>query len=198
MDPSHCQVADRLFFLQRNALKKVINRCLLAISILLLASCGTRSGYSDIDTFMDEVAAKPHGSIAPLPEFEPYKPFTYGASNRRSPFEPPVVIQVKTEQQRKNIGVKPPSDHVKQFLERFNLASLQMVGTLQQDEATWALIEDDSGGVHRVQVGDYMGTSWGKIESINDFRIDIIEIVTDGGDGWLRRPRSIEIKGNSG
>jgi len=197
MHPSQCQVADHPGCLQNVALNNVINRCLLVFSMLLLGSCGSDSGYSDIDTFMEEVAAKPRGSIAPLPEFEPYKPFTYGASNRRSPFEPPVVIMVKSEAQRKNLGVKPPQDHVKQFLERFNLASLQMVGTLQQHEATWGLIEDDSGGVHRVQVGDYMGTSWGKIESINDMRIDIIEIVTDGGDGWLRRPRSMELKANS-
>ena len=71
-----------------------------------------------------------------------------------------------------------------------------MVGTLQQDDSTWALVQDDQGGVHRVQVGDYMGASWGKIESINDARIDITEIVTDGVGGWLRRPRTIELNGS--
>ena len=91
--------------------------------------------------------------------------------------------------------MKPPKDHIKEFLERFSLGSLSMVGTLQQSNETWALIEDDTGGVHRVQVGDYMGSQWGQIESIEDGRIDITEIVSDGGDGWLRRPRSIELKG---
>jgi type IV pilus assembly protein PilP len=69
-----------------------------------------------------------------------------------------------------------------------------MVGSLEQDGSTWALIEDAESGVHRVQVGDFMGTSWGQIESINDARIDIIEIVSDGGGGWLKRPRSIALK----
>jgi Tfp pilus assembly protein PilP len=76
------------------------------------------------------VENKPQGSIQPLPEFEPYQAFTYGASNRRSPFEPPVVVQARTAQQKRNIGVKPPDDHIKQHLERFNLAWLSMVGTL--------------------------------------------------------------------
>jgi Tfp pilus assembly protein PilP len=76
------------------------------------------------------VENKPQGSIQPLPEFEPYQAFTYGASNRRSPFEPPVVVQARTAQQQRNIGVKPPDDHIKQHLERFNLAWLSMVGTL--------------------------------------------------------------------
>ncbi len=170
-------------------------RKLLSLSLVLLLGACTGSGdYADIKKFMDDVQHKPRGSIAPLPEFEPYQPFTYGASNRRSPFEPPVIIPAKTEEQRRNVGVKPPQDHVKQYLERFNLAALQMVGTMKQNESTWALIEDNTGGVHRVQVGDFMGSSWGKIESINDSRIDITEIVSDGASGWLRRPRSIELK----
>lgn len=166
-----------------------------ALAIVSLTACSSGDPNADIKAFMAEVEKKPKGTIPPLPEFEAYQPFTYGASNLRSPFEPPVIVPPMTEEQKKNIGVKPPVDHVKQYLERFSLASLNMVGTLQQDNSTWALIEDPEGGVHRVQVGDYMGTSWGKIESINDTRIDIVEIVSDGSGGWLRRPRTIKLKG---
>ena len=172
---------------------KYILTCVL---VLVLTGCTGGDEFTDIKSFMAEVERKPKGSIAPLPEFEPYQPFTYGAANRRSPFERPIIIPVKSEEQRRNVGIKPPQDHVKQYLERFNLAGIQMVGTLQHDDSTWALVQDDQGGVHRVQVGDYMGASWGKIESINDARIDITEIVTDGVGGWLRRPRTIELNGN--
>ena len=161
---------------------------------LLLSACGTNDQYADIRSFMTEVENEPSGQIAPLPEFEPYQPFTYGSANLRSPFEPPVVIPVLTEEQQVNSGVKPPVDHVKQYLERFNLASLEMVGSLEQAGATWALIEDADAGVHRVQIGDCMGTSWGQVKSINDTRIDIIEMVSDGGGGRLIRPRTIELK----
>ena len=172
-----------------------VRKLLTPLLLALLAGCGGSDQFADIREFMREVEQKPRGSIAPLPEFEPYQPFTYGAANTRSPFEPPVVVPPKTEEQRRNIGVKPPQNHVKQYLERFNLAALSMVGTLQQDNETWALIEDNQGGVHRVQVGDFMGTQWGQIESINDTRIDITEIVSDGAGGWLRRPRQLELKG---
>jgi type IV pilus assembly protein PilP len=163
--------------------------------IALLTACAGGDQFADLRTFMAEIERRPAGQIAPLPEFEPYQPFTYGARALRSPFEPPIVAPPRTEEQKRNIGVKPPQDHVKQYLERFNIASLSMVGTLQQDNSTWALIEDGSGGVHRVQVGDFMGTNWGKIESINDARIDITEIVSDGVGGWLRRPRTINLRG---
>ena len=160
---------------------------------LFLSACGNSDQYADIRSFMTAVENEPSGQIAPLPEFEPYQPFTYGSANLRSPFEPPVVIPALTEQQQVNSDVKPPVDHVKQYLERFNLASLVMVGSLEQAGATWALVEDADAGVHRVQIGDFMGTSWGQVKSINDTRIDIIEIVSDGG-GWLKRPRTIELK----
>ncbi|MEX0941927.1 MAG: pilus assembly protein PilP [Pseudomonadales bacterium] len=169
----------------------------LVALVVLLGACSSGDQYADLRAFMAEIEQKPRGSIAPLPEFEPYQPFTYGAANLRSPFEPPVIVPPRTEEQKQNIGVKPPQDHVRQYLERFNLGALAMVGTLQQDNSSWALIEDETGGVHRVQVGDYMGTNWGKIESINDARIDITEIVSDGQGGWLRRPRTIELRGLS-
>ena len=176
-----------------------INRItrLFVIGILVpgIVSCSSGDRFADIREFMKEVEQKPKGQIAPLPEFESYTAFTYGAANQRSPFEPPVVVPTKTQEQRKNIGVKPPQNHVKQYLERFPLSAMAMVGTLQQANSTFALIEDAQGGVHRVQVGDYMGDQWGQIESIEDARIDITEIVSDGTGGWLRRPRTIELRG---
>ena len=161
----------------------------------LLTGCSGGDPFGDIRVFMKDVEKKPAGAIAPLPEFEAYQAFTYGAANQRSPFEPPVIVAPKTAEQKRNIGVKPPKNHVKQYLERFSLSSLAMVGTLQKDNSTFALIEDSNGGVHRVQVGDYMGDQWGQIESIEDARIDITEIVADGAGGWLRRPRTNELRG---
>ncbi len=171
---------------------------LMLACVLLLGACSSGSQYADIREFMTEVEKKPRGTIAPLPEFQSYQAFTYGASNQRSPFEPQAVIVQKTKEQRRNIDIKPPQDHVKQYLERFSIASLQMVGTFQRDDQVFALIQiqDGVGGVEQVQVGDYMGTSWGKIEGISDTRVDITEIVSDGTGGWLRKPRTIELKVN--
>ncbi|MBV1879246.1 MAG: pilus assembly protein PilP [Pseudomonadales bacterium] len=176
---------------------RLATRILAGTFILcLVASCGGNDGYKDIRDFMQKVEDGVEPRIAPIPERDEYRSFSYGASNLRSPFVPQVKEVIQTEEQIRNSNVKPPKNHNKQFLERFNLALLQMVGTLKQNATTWALIQDADGGVHRVQVGDYMGTSWGKIDSISDSRIDITEIVSDGKRGWLRKPRSIELSGN--
>lgn len=161
----------------------------------MLTGCTGGDNVADLRQFMRDVEKKPKGAIPPLPEFEPYQAFAYSASNTRSPFEPPIIVPPKTEEQKRNVGVKPPENHVKQFLERFPLSTLAMVGTLQKDNSTFALVEDGNGGVHRVKVGDYMGDKWGQVESIEDTRIDVTEIVSDGAGGWLRRPRTIELRG---
>ena len=176
-------------------MSRIISLFGLMFSTLLLTGCSGGDQFSDLRSFMKEIESKPRGTITPLPEFEAYTTFTYGAANQRSPFEPPVIVAKKTLEQKKNIGVKPPQNHVKEYLERFQLASLAMVGTLQQDNSTFALIEDSQGGVHRVQVGDYMGDKWGQIESIEEARVEITEIVSDGAGGWLRRPRVVELRG---
>ena len=178
------------------AFLKSLRSSTLLLSMLVLTACSTSDNYEDIRQFMKQVADEAVIGIAAIPATDEYQSFTYGATNLRSPFVPQVKEIVQTEEQKRSSNVKPPKDHRKQFLERFNLATLQMVGTLKQDASTWALIQDSNGGVHRVQVGDYMGTSWGKVDSISDTRIDITEIVGDGGGGWLRKPRTVDLKGN--
>ena len=175
--------------------KRIAKLTTMVAMAVALAGCDGGDQFADIRAFMAEVEQKPRGQIAPLPEFESYQAFTYGAANQRSPFEPPIIVPPKTAEQKRNVGVKPPQNHVKQYLERFTLSALAMVGTLQKDNSTFALIEDSQGGVHRVQVGDYMGDQWGQIESIEDARIDVTEIVSDGAGGWLRRPRTVELRG---
>ena len=86
-----------------------------------------------------------------------------------------------------------PDTHKTQFLERFNITSLKMVGLFQQKAESWALIEDPEGGVHRVQPGDYLGMDNGRIKHINNLSVEILEIVSNGATGWLPRPRTLSI-----
>lgn len=187
---SHCSVMYSAIVMRGLRQARVAG---LLGALVFLTACAPDNKFAEIQAFMKEVEGQPVGRIEPLPEFEAYEPFTYGATNKRSPFEPPIILPPKSEQQRRNVGLKPPENHVKQFLERFNIAALSMVGSLEQDGNSWALVKDGEGGVHRVQVGDFMGSNWGQIESINDSRIDLTEIVSDGAGGWLKRPRSIEL-----
>ena len=144
---------------------------------------------------MDEVRARPKGEIEPLPTFQPYESFTYSAAALRSPFQPPVKLEM-AERQKGSKDVKPDEARTKQFLEGFNIENFIMVGTLANDSGAFALVSG-AGGVHRVRVGDYLGRNHGRIIAIDESRVDVIEIVPDGEGGWLERPRSLSLKERS-
>jgi type IV pilus assembly protein PilP len=173
-----------------------ITRLLLLITMLLgLGSCGGGGDFQDLRAYMDEVRARPKGSIEPLPKFQAYEPFTYSAAALRSPFQPSVKIDL-ARQQKGNKDIKPDETRVKQFLEGFNIETFEMVGILSSKGSTYALIKG-AGGVHRVKVGDYLGRNYGHIVSIDESTVDVVEIVPDGEGGWLERPRSLTLKERS-
>lgn len=169
-------------------------RALVAMGLAAaLAGCSADRDFQDLEAFMAEVQSKPPGRIDPLPPFEQVAPFAYQASTMRSPFEPPV--KVGTPNRPSGPQVKPDPNRPKQYLEQYTIASLTMVGTLSQGPRTYALIQDDDGGVHRVQRGDYMGTDHGKVTGIEEGAIELIEIVPDGTGGWVERSRTVSLGG---
>lgn len=165
---------------------------IITTSALALSGCIGGDDFSDLQAYMDEVRARPQGAIEPLPKFQPYEAFTYSAAALRSPFQPPVKVDI-ARQQKGSKDVRPDETRVRQFLEGFNIETFEMVGTLARDSGVYGLVRG-AGGVHRVKVGDYLGRNHGRIVSVDEAKIDVIEIVPDGEGGWLERPRSLTLK----
>lgn len=167
----------------------------VSVALISLAGCGNDNQFADLTTFMNDARAKPTGTIEALPKFRPYEAFAYSASNLRSPFQPPIKNDMVARQKGSRL-IKPDETRVKQFLEGFTIDSFEMVGTISNDTGTFALLRG-AGGVHRVKVGDYLGRDNGRIVSVSDSQVEVIEIVSDGEGAWLERPRSISLKERS-
>jgi type IV pilus assembly protein PilP len=168
--------------------------CFVVIASLLISGC-VDGDFSDLQAYMEDVRNRPKGAIEPLPKFHPYEAFTYGAASLRSPFQPPVKIDLSS-QKRGSKDIKPDESRVKQFLEGFNIEVFEMVGTLARDGGAYGLVRG-AGGVHRVKVGDYLGRNHGRVTVIDEAKIEVVEIVPDGEGGWLERPRSLTLKERS-
>ncbi len=160
--------------------------------IALLVGCDSNNDFADLQGFMADVKAKPKGAIEPLPKFQAYEAFTYNAAALRSPFQPPIKIDL-VQREKGSKEIKPDETRVKQFLEGFNIETFEMVGTLKNETGSYALVKG-AGGVHRVRAGDYLGRNHGKIMTIDESKIDVMEIVPDGEGGWLERPRTLPLK----
>lgn len=162
------------------------------LMVLFLVSCSSGSSHSDLRSYIEEVKVKPAGKIDPIPTYPPFEAFIYGAASIRSPFDKPVDIQQRVVQ-RATSNVKPDLNRTKEYLESFSFDSLSMVGTLKQRGTNWVLVKDGEGRIHRVQVGNYLGKNHGKIIALDDTKIEVMEIVSDGLDGWVEKPRTKQL-----
>ena len=171
----------------------LLNSMLIAGS-LTLAGC-VDSDDSDLRQWVSAEKAKPATGIEPLPEIRPYEAFIYSADNLRSPFESarPEAIGELGSIENCEQDVRPDPNRVREELEDYALQSLEMVGSLSQDNEAWALIKQDSGSIHRVQVGNHLGLNHGKIVNINEQSLTLMEIIPNGQGCWEARPMTLEV-----
>lgn len=168
----------------------------VALVFGLLVGCGGKS-LTDLDEYMNEVRRRPAPPIEPIPTFPQYESFVYGAAVLRSPFEQPQALEeliIEAGRVANASAVKPDELRVKEYLEQFNIASITMVGTVEKDGQLWGLVDDGTGNVHRIQPGNYLGRNHGRIIHVDRARIEVVEIVPNGPDGWMERPKSMPLQ----
>lgn len=165
----------------------------LAIACLGLASCGGEQ-YSELKQWVKEQDKLPHGRIPPLPEVKPYEPFAYNAYDLLDPFKPRKIEPPKGAAG----GVQPDLTRRKEPLEAYPLENLRMVGTLQQDKATYALVKSPDNNLFRVKSGMYMGQNFGLITEISESNIKLKEIVQDSGGDWSERISTMTLAEEAG
>lgn len=169
----------------------VLKRTCLYLGLVTISACS--QDVSDLQSFIAQTKSANVGSVAPIPQFQPYESFSYSATELRDPFV--ATIDINEDETTKTSLLNPDSTRPKQPLEDFPLDTLRMVGTLEQDHQTWGLIKDPQNIVHRVQIGNYMGQSEGRVTEISESSISLVEIVPDGIGGYIERDASIAIGG---
>lgn len=175
-------------------MRVVLGGLLLAAGMIGMPGCTTDREFTDLKKVLEDIRQRPRGAIQPPPEFKTPATFTYAAQKLRSPFLPPSedVMLPSDEVQ----VVAPDLTRPKEYLEQFNIEALKMVGTMgHPGKGIEALVQDGVGGVQRVRVGNYLGRNFGRVVAIEETRVSIAEIVPDGHDGWVERPRTIRLEG---
>ena len=160
---------------------------LLAIAAAGLVACG--GDMDDLDSYINEVKARPGGRIQPLPDITPYEVFTYvaDAQGLRSPFVPDTPQAAGPAAG----GTSPDPDRPAEFLESFPLDTLRMVGTMDINQTVYGLVQTSDGLIHRVVPGNYMGQNDGRITDITESEIVLVEIISDGIGGYIERDAAI-------
>jgi type IV pilus assembly protein PilP len=160
-----------------------MKRLAMMCALTLLAACSGRDAA--LNEFIDTTKAEPGGRVEPLPEVKPFDTFAYSAAAKRSPFVP------GGSGTNSSAGVRPNVNRPREFLEQFSLDTMKMVGTLQLGGRKFGLLKVPDGRVHRVEVGNYVGQSDGRITAIAENKINVTEVVPDGLGGYIERPAAI-------
>lgn len=170
-------------------MRKFIRILFSACCTILLVACS--GGLSDLEKFVATEKAKPGSRIPPLREVKPYEKFRYEAHTLRSPFQPPVVEERITA--AIDSGIRPDADRNREYLEQFPLDTMRMVGTLFTEETLYGLLQTDDGLIHRVKPGNYIGQNHGKITTVSETEILLVEIVGDGLGGFIERKAGVAL-----
>jgi type IV pilus assembly protein PilP len=178
-----------------NQIRKLEKILVCAWVVLLLAAC--QGDQDDLSRYIADVKARPATPIPPIPAVRTYKPYIYEGLAGRDPFRQSTSEgSDETASRNPGTGPRPDLQRTREYLERFELDTLTMVGTFSKETSDWALIRDPDGTVHRVAVGNYLGKNHGKVSSISPDEVDLSEFIADGAGGWLVRDASIALGGN--
>lgn len=151
-----------------------------------LLSAGCSDGLDDLRAEIEKAKQRPGGRIEPLPEVKPYISHEYQMAERRSPF-------LQSLAGENPAGPRPDIQRPREYLEQFPLDTLRMVGTLNLGAAHYGLVQTRDGMIHRVLPGNHLGQNDGRVMTVGDAQISVIEIVPDGLGGYLERPAALAL-----
>ena len=162
-----------------------MKKTIVPLAAWMLSSCS--GDLADLTTSAE--APLPSAThITPQEQTLP-APAAYRSANMHSPFQAAVAAVDAGD----GLAAQPDFGRTKAPLERFALGELHMVGTLAGRGAISALIRDPQGRIHALRAGDHLSMDHGRIEAVHATRVDLIEMIRDGGGGWMQRARSLAL-----
>ncbi len=162
--------------------------CRFACIFVLLSMVGCASG-DDPHQWVAREKAKKGAPLMPLPVVKTFETFLYKDQDLRDPFG----LSAEEQDQTTNNGPHPDQNRTREPLESFPLDGLKMSGTIGLANKMEGLVRDPDGVVHRVHAGNYMGQNYGRIITIGEDHIDLVELVPNGTGGWMERQASLAL-----
>lgn len=158
---------------------------------LLAAGCGGEE-HGDLKQELIVATKDFRGRVDPLPQVRPYEPVPYTAEELVDPFRPERIEVAQAAGRGMGSTLAPDEKRPKEPLEAFPLESIQMLGTITQNKQVFALVKAGP-NLYRVRKGNYMGQNFGVITEIDEYQIDLKELVQDSGGEWVERASSLQL-----
>lgn len=173
-----------------SGMNKVVS---LLFAGLVLAGCSD-SNVREVRTWMDQVKKETRVSIKPLQEPKDFLPFAYAEKDAVDPFSPnKLLAELAREGATSNNPFKPDTERRREPMEGFPLDTMVMVGTMQKNGVSYALLQIDR-TLYQVKTGQRIGQNFGVVTKVGEEAIAIREVVQDAGGEWVERMSTLELQ----
>jgi type IV pilus assembly protein PilP len=170
-----------------------MSRTLFVLTFALaLAGCGGEE-HGDLKQELNNLTKDLRGRVDPLPQVKPYEPVPYTAEGQVDPFRPERIEVAAGGGPRPTLSkLAPDPNRPKEPLEAFPLESIQMLGTITQNQETFALVKAGP-NLYRVKKGNYLGQNFGVVTGIDETAISLKELIQDSGGEWVERSSTLQL-----
>ena len=140
----------------------------MLILLSLLTACDLMSVFGDNNEQIDEVNTTPVAERTMIVDDKDSDEDEYGynPNNKRDPFQS-FLLSASSSPLIDNIPRTP--------LQKYEVGQYILTGIIWGIDRPRALVEDPSGDGHVVEIGTYIGTKWGKVETIEEGVVTITE-----------------------
>ncbi len=187
-------------------MNKSISNYYIFLVILFLSSCSDKN-INDLESYVAKINARKNPHVDAIPEVKQIPPYYYSVQHKRDPFVPILdtknnlgdKIDLNTRAGKKTEDCPDPKDpsRVRVGLELIPLDTLQMVGSLKIRNILWGLLVLRSENtIYRVKTDDYIGENYGRIISISDEEIKVLEKVPNDDGCWDKKETVIHMFGD--
>jgi type IV pilus assembly protein PilP len=165
-----------------------------AIVCLALFGCGD-GGVQEVQQWMDDTKRETKVVVPKVSEPKKFTPFIYEARNAIDPYDPAKleVALAKAMARSSNSAFKPDLNRRREPLESYPLDTVKMVGTLNRQGLSYALLQADR-TIYHVKMGNYVGQNFGMITAISENEVELKEIVQDAVGDWIERKAKLELQ----
>ncbi|MEN9479764.1 MAG: hypothetical protein RLZZ298_1159 [Pseudomonadota bacterium] len=174
---------------------------LTALALCITLGACSSSEHESLRQWMDQNSKDLRPNIQKLPEVKPYQPVPYDTQNLLDPFKSgKIEPESKYKQAGKGSMFQPDFDAREMrnsILEKYPLESLKMIGSLNVNNRSLAVIQVDD-KVKQVKVGEYIGLDFGMVTQISDSEVKLRELIQDSAGDWSERESSLLLQSKEG
>jgi type IV pilus assembly protein PilP len=165
-----------------------------ALVAVLAMLGGCDPGQDELQAWMEQQRREVRPSVQPLEPPKPFDPAPYASFDVVDPFSTQkMTVALRVQARAASSLLANELNRRRGPLEAFPLDTMRMVGSVERDGQPTALLRVGE-LLYQVEVGDYLGQNYGRVQRIDETELMLREIVQDAAGEWIERPASLQLQ----